>query len=367
MDITATRDVLSAIEETALVQHEAIIARGLQTFYEVGSALVAIRDERLYRASHMKFEAYCQERWGMAASRARQFIAASEIVENIKSVTIVTLPATESQARPLARLTPEEQPVVWQRAVETAPNGRITAAHVERVAAELHPPVAPPTLRIADDLSFSDEPDEWDDEPLSPYEEQIAAQYTPPVVSVRDQQRQVLTSQESHEWYTPAWCIAAVRQVLDVIELDPASSVYANATVQAATIYTEVDNGLAHPWTAETLFLNPPYNGRASEWCRKALREYEDGNVHEGILLVFAKLGYAWFEELWNTYPTCFVRERIRFVSPPTTDAHEEAEEITPDGQAKHASAFVYFGPNRERFRDVFRQYGRVIFPEEAE
>jgi len=46
--------------------------------------------------------------------------------------TIVgVLPATKSQACPLASLEPEKQREVWQRAVETAPNGKVTAAHVQ--------------------------------------------------------------------------------------------------------------------------------------------------------------------------------------------------------------------------------------------
>lgn len=39
----------------------------------------------------------------------------------------------ESQLRPLSRLEPEQQQQVWQRAVETAPEGGITAAHVKDV------------------------------------------------------------------------------------------------------------------------------------------------------------------------------------------------------------------------------------------
>ena len=40
---------------------------------------------------------------------------------------------TESQARPLSKLEPEQQRQAWQKAVETAPEGKVTAAHVARV------------------------------------------------------------------------------------------------------------------------------------------------------------------------------------------------------------------------------------------
>jgi hypothetical protein len=43
------------------------------------------------------------------------------------------MPLTESQARPLTRLEPEQQVQAWLTAVETAPDGKVTAAHVESV------------------------------------------------------------------------------------------------------------------------------------------------------------------------------------------------------------------------------------------
>lgn len=117
-----------------LTELETVIERGLQTFVEVGNALMEIRDGRLYRAEHDTFEDYCRDRWGMVASRARQLIGAAQVVSNL-SVTNVTpvLPANEAQARPLTGLPPEYQIEVWEAAVDTAPNGKPTAAHVQDV------------------------------------------------------------------------------------------------------------------------------------------------------------------------------------------------------------------------------------------
>jgi hypothetical protein len=76
---------------------------------------------------------------------------AAEVVENLKSSTIVELlsqsiplPINEAQARPLARLEVDMQRQAWQRAVETAPQGRITARHVEMVVRELQAAQAEP-------------------------------------------------------------------------------------------------------------------------------------------------------------------------------------------------------------------------------
>ena len=45
------------------------------TFIEVGKALLAIRDAKLYRKTHKTFEAYCRDRWEMSRPRAYQLIA----------------------------------------------------------------------------------------------------------------------------------------------------------------------------------------------------------------------------------------------------------------------------------------------------
>lgn len=99
---------------------------------EVGNALLQIRDRCLYKATHATFESYCEERWGMSWRHAYRLMDAAETVENLNSCPIgqeseqasapdAILPATESQARPLARLEPEEQRTAWKEAVETAP------------------------------------------------------------------------------------------------------------------------------------------------------------------------------------------------------------------------------------------------------
>ena len=106
---------LTVVEATELKQHESVIDRGLKTFAEVGNALLAIRDGRLYRQSHGTFEEYCKERWGMSRPRAYQLIDSAAVIENLS--TMVDKPTTERQARPLTKLPPADQPEAWERAV----------------------------------------------------------------------------------------------------------------------------------------------------------------------------------------------------------------------------------------------------------
>jgi hypothetical protein len=64
-------------------------------------------NERLYALEYDTFEDYCQNRWDFTRMRASQLIASADVVQNVNNC--LQIPANEAQARPLARLEPEEQ------------------------------------------------------------------------------------------------------------------------------------------------------------------------------------------------------------------------------------------------------------------
>lgn len=126
---------LSVTEKTELEQLESVISKNLGAFYEVGCALAKIRDSRLYRETHATFEDYCRERWDMSHQHADRLIGSSNVIEVLTPIGVK--PANEAQARPLTKLeTPEQQQEAWQKAVETAPEGKVTARHVSKVVSE---------------------------------------------------------------------------------------------------------------------------------------------------------------------------------------------------------------------------------------
>lgn len=131
---------LTKSEESRLSELEATIGHGLNTFVEVGSALAAIRDSRLYRAEYGTFEEYCDKRWRFARRTAYQYIEAAEAAENVRNCAQVA-PARESQVRPLTRLEPDQQRVAWSRANEIAEaeGTPIRARHVEEAVQERKP------------------------------------------------------------------------------------------------------------------------------------------------------------------------------------------------------------------------------------
>jgi hypothetical protein len=142
--ISGTDTELSEDEVDELQRCETIIERGLKTFFEVGAALLRVRDLRLYRVEYPTFEAYCQERWDFSKTYANNLIAATSVRNNLTTIVVKQLPANEAQARPLTKLKdPEQQREAWERALATAA-GRITAAHVEAVVREMLAQVARP-------------------------------------------------------------------------------------------------------------------------------------------------------------------------------------------------------------------------------
>jgi DNA N-6-adenine-methyltransferase Dam len=162
-------------------------------------------------------------------------------------------------------------------------------------------------------------------------------------------------SSASVEWYTPARYLEGVRLVLDKIDLDPASSTEANAVVRASKIFTKDDDGLKQAWFGR-VFMNPPYgrteDGKGSlagAFCRKAIAEYECGNVKACIILVNSLHSQSWQAPLYD-YAFCLVDHRIHFIS---ADGQENASPT-------YQNVFVYLGHDVLKFAKVFARFGYV-------
>ena len=126
--------VLSIDERNELERCEVVIKQGLETFIEVGQALLTIREKRLYRLEFGTFEDYCREKWGMSRQKAHQMIGASNVINGLSTMVDI-LPQSERQARPLTSLEPEAQREAWKEVVHQAEQtGQpITAAKVQDV------------------------------------------------------------------------------------------------------------------------------------------------------------------------------------------------------------------------------------------
>lgn len=124
--LPAESDPLSPDELARLRACENIIFSGLQSFNDVGSALMRVRDQRLYRASGT-FEDYCEKRWRISRPRAYALISAADVVSSIgRQTPDLPAPTNERQARELAKAPEPDRGDVWRDA-HKATDGKPTA------------------------------------------------------------------------------------------------------------------------------------------------------------------------------------------------------------------------------------------------
>lgn len=124
-------------EKVQLVQCEAILRQQLGAVFEVGSALMTIRDGRLYRATHASFEAYCRERLCISRSYAWRVLGATERFKLLPASSNGPKPTNESQIRPFLAIEPKDFPKAWEAAVKAADNGRVTQSIAREVVREI--------------------------------------------------------------------------------------------------------------------------------------------------------------------------------------------------------------------------------------
>ncbi len=132
--------VSDRVIKSELAKHEAVIERGMMTTIEVGMAMKAIRDKKLYEGQYKTFEIYVRERWGYTRPRAYQLIEAAEVDANLSTIVDKsTRPQNEGQLREVAKAPAEMQAEVVKKATEKAAeqNRKPTAKDYKQVVGEL--------------------------------------------------------------------------------------------------------------------------------------------------------------------------------------------------------------------------------------
>jgi phage N-6-adenine-methyltransferase len=295
--------VITDIVTDRLLECERVIERGLNTFVEVGAALLEIRDSRLYKDSYSTFEDYCRSRWGMSRIHAHRLIESAGVVENLLPMGNI-VPASERQARPLVGLPQEQQFQVWQQVVETAPEGKITGAFVQEVV----------------------------DKVVKPH---------------------VSHNSGENEWYTPKQFIEAARLAMGSIDTDPASSDLANETVRAKKYYTVEQDGRDKKWSGN-VWMNPPYSQPLiSEFIDAFAQKYNAGEFQQACVLVNNATETNWYQSLLiYASAVCFIKGRVKFI-----DKQGNASGAPLQGQT-----VLYFGNKEKSFIDAFSEFGIVLY-----
>lgn len=304
---------LSIVESDNLLLYESIIERGLKTFVEVGGALLAIRESRLYRQEYETFEEYCKGRWGFTRMRASQLISASEVIGNLSVNHGLQIPTSERQARPLTQLEPEEQAAAWQQAVETAPNGKVTAAHVQQVVDEYKASTHDEYYEsLAESLAEDEEGYDWQDDEDDALPVQPAQ--TSPAAATQPSSMDVHYSSKDHTWETP-------QSLFDLLDgefgftLDVCA---AAGTAKCERYFSPADDGLIQDWSQDICWMNPPYGDQIEIWMRKANEQVELGATV--VCLVPARVDTGWWWDSCICGEIRFLKGRVKFRTPGKED-----------------------------------------------
>ena len=83
------------------------------------------------------------------------------------------------------------------------------------------------------------------------------------------QTTKTMFSSKSNEWATPQAFYERLNEV-HKFTLDPCADA---ENKKCEKFYTADDNGLAHSWQGETVFMNPPYGRQIKHWIYKAYQE----------------------------------------------------------------------------------------------
>jgi hypothetical protein len=147
--------VLPPAELKELLQCEAIIAQGWQSFIETGRALAQIRDRKLYRAQYDTFEAYCRAKWQYGKSHTCRLIGAAELLTHLSPIVDMPTPSHEAQVRPLIGVPVDQAQSAWKKALAKANGKAVTAKLVKEALVEVLGPSTTKPARENQPMGFS--------------------------------------------------------------------------------------------------------------------------------------------------------------------------------------------------------------------
>ena len=124
-----TMDDITLPESARLIELEKVVVAGLQSWIEVGEALIEIRDSRLYRIEAGTFEEYCQSRFKMGKAHAHRLMTAAPIAKDLSPIGDIK----ESVIREIAKVAPERRAEVFAAATESAAGHVPTAREIKQV------------------------------------------------------------------------------------------------------------------------------------------------------------------------------------------------------------------------------------------
>lgn len=111
----------------------------------------------------------------------------------------------------------------------------------------------------------------------------------------------------SDEWTTPPQLIRDLEHEFGAFTLDPCCR---PETAVAPRHFSIEDDGLAHSWEGERVFVNPPYSA-CGVWMEKAFAESRRASIV--VCLVPSRTDTAWWHAYAMKGEVRFIRGRLRF------------------------------------------------------
>jgi hypothetical protein len=155
------------------------------------------------------------------------------------------------------------------------------------------------------------------------------------------------------ERFTPPNIFAKVVHVLGPIDLDPCG--HPESPVRANKIYYPEDDGLAQPWEARTIYINPPFSA-AREFVQKAYEVWNQGTCEVAVALLQVQMHHHWVHDyLIGQADIFFLRGKIAF------------QRIgKPSNPAPFGSMIVFFGADWPMIERMLATFDCVHLPRSA-
>lgn len=135
---------------------EKTIEKGLDTYVDVGRALIKIRDEGYYKNEFKSFDDYCLSRWGFGRRRANQIIQSSDLGKDRLN---------ERQARALIEVPLDQRAEVLEKATDSS-DGKLSAKAIKDAAEKVRAEAASASKENDEYEPIKEEAKEEDPEPI---------------------------------------------------------------------------------------------------------------------------------------------------------------------------------------------------------
>jgi hypothetical protein len=169
-----------------------------------------------------------------------------------------------------------------------------------------------------------------------------------------------IANSQNHHWGTPQHYIDAVKEVFNInkIDLDPCSNEHSLVNARVEYKLPEID-GLSKKWDFRTIYVNPPYGSdkirktTIKHWLKKCHDSYEEFQSEIIALVPVATNTSHWKKYVWvSASAVAFLHDtRLKFL-------------VNGKGGGKGAPmscAMIYWGNNKERFFEIFSEYGSIV------